>query len=254
VRATLLLAPLAFVLLAATGCGGSDAGEGVKTVTVTTPAATDGTSTSETDTEDVVDTTTEAEPSEASIEIEDQGVGQADQSVSYGLILRNDSSSDDAFDVTISVNILDRSGGILATDSNVISVIPAGETYYFGGETYLEKGGKAAKLDPLVEVGYSDAATYPLPQARRVRVVRDDFGGVEVRGEVENTLESSLSSFARISIVLLSRRGEIVGGAYTYLDADLPPGRRAGFNAYITAAPSRAVDTAKVSVENSVTD
>jgi hypothetical protein len=71
---------------------------------------------------------------------------------------------------------------------------------------------------------------------------------------VHNTLESTLASFARVSIVLFSKTGEIVGGAYTYLTVDLPSGRRAGFSAFITAAPSRAVATAKVSVENVVAE
>jgi hypothetical protein len=233
--------------LALAACGGEPGQEAARTVTVTTTQATATVPVETT-------TTDEAESSEAEVIVEEYGVGQSGESVSYGLVLRNSSSSEDAFDVSVTVNLLDEDKNILATDSNLLTVIPAGEVLYHGSETFLEQRGKADDLEAIIEIGDTGPAEFPLPKVSRVRVSRGDFGDVEVRGEVENTLESKLSSFARIGIVLFDKQGNIVGGSFSYLDADLPPGRRASFVSFISAAPSRAIDSAKASIENSISD
>jgi len=54
----------------------------------------------------------------------------------------------------------------------------------------------------------------------RVRLVKDPYVGLSVNGQVQNNLDAALSQFARISAVVFNASGRIVGGGYTYLDAD----------------------------------
>ncbi len=86
----------------------------------------------------------------------------------------------------------------------------------------------------------------------RVRLVKDPYVGLSVNGQVQNNLDAALSQFARISAVVFNASGRIVGGGYTYLDADLAPGRRAAFSVDITASPSSA-SYARASMDNSIT-
>ena len=66
-----------------------------------------------------------------------------------------------------------------------------------------------------------------------------------------NNLDSPLSQFARITAVVFTASGRVVGGGYTYLDADLPPTRRAAFSTDISGSPSSA-GYARASMDNSI--
>ncbi len=51
-----------------------------------------------------------------------------------------------------------------------------------------------------------------------------------------------------------SRRAVVVGGGFTYLDADLPAGRRAAFDTYVTGIEPGHVAEARASMENEVAE
>jgi len=208
--------------------------------------------------------TTDSEPTDATVDTTDSGeakvvVEKAGFSheaqygeLAYGIVLKNPSSMD-ATEVQVSINMLDKSGTILSTEDSMINVIPAGETYYFGGSTYIE-GSKPKKMEAFVDVGSSESAQYALPEVSKVRIVRDDWGGFSVRGQVKNNLDGTLSSLATITCVVFDKNGKVVGGGFTYLDSDLPSGRTAGFeivNGPGAIPPSKAAE-AKASMDNEV--
>jgi hypothetical protein len=252
-----LVLSLSFLLV---GCGGEKGATAGATVTVTVQATDDETDTSPVDTLEAPTTVTTTEssaatPEDAEIAVRKAGVAQSDGGeVGYGMVLQNLSATDDAIDVTVTVNLLDGSGAILATEAESVNVIPASTTYYLGGSSSVSEG-KVAKLEPIVAVGSSETAQYTLPKVSRVKLIEQEYFGLTVRGEVENTLDQPLSQFAKIGVVVFDAAGKVIGGGFAYLDADLPPGRRAGFSSSngTNAVPVRAAAKAFVTVENEVT-
>jgi len=246
-------AALAFAVAVA-GCGGEKGATAAKTVTVTVQASEGGTTTEPVieETTPSVDTTTASE--EAVVAVAKIGFSQGDNDeIGYGLVLKNQSAKEDALDVEVTINLLDRSGTIVATEAERINVIPAGGTFYLGGASYAT-GEKAVKIEPIVAVGSSDSAQWSLPKVSRVRLVEQEYLGLSVKGQVENTLDQPLSQIAKIGVVVFDKRGNVVGGGFTFLDADLPPGRSASFDAGngVNAIPPRKAAKASASVDNEV--
>ena len=173
--------------------------------------------------------------------------------VGYGLVLNNTSTISDAIDVLVTVNLIDKSGAILKTDNATLNLIPAGDTFYFGGMLGVSKGDKPSKMEAFVDVGSSEDAQYRLPTVTHVRVIKDQYVGVQVRGQVKNDWEDgSLSSSARIGCVLFDASGTVVGGGFGYLMASLPPGRTAAVELVIgpSATPASRVSRAELSIDN----
>ncbi len=172
--------------------------------------------------------------------------------VGYGAVLKN-SGSDDATDVEVIFDFVDKSGTVLASDTAYINVIPAGATYYFGSSTYCEDG-KPRDVETEATVGSWESAAYELPKVSGVKVKTDDWGDMSVVGVVTNPYDESLSSVAHIGIVLMDSKGRVVGGGFTYLDNRLRPGRSARFESTngVSVTPKSRVATVGVSVNNEV--
>ena len=237
------IASLLLVLVFAAGCGSGPAREAAATVTVTVPASETPT------TEQPVP---QSQTKDAAVAVAGKGFSQDDTSVSYGIVLKNKSATEDALDVTVNTNFVDASGTILESESDSVNVIPAGETFYLGGDAFTEGGARVVRMETYAEVGQSETAAYPLPVVSDLRLRHEEYIGLKAYGVVENTLDKPLSQFARIGIVVFDARNRVVSGGFTYLDADLPPGRRAAFDTSIDAAPS-TVRYVRASVDNSVT-
>ncbi len=169
----------------------------------------------------------------------------------YGLVLHNTSTAEDAYDLAITANLLDSAGNVIDTDNTTLSLLPAGETFYFGGEFYDVK--KAKKLEAFVDIGTTEPAQYELPKATNVRLAGDQDFGLRVKGQVKNTHEGTLSEFARIGVVVFDKNDEVIGGGYAFLDANLPSGRTAAFDTGngVSATPRSKAARVKASVENS---
>lgn len=170
----------------------------------------------------------------------------------YGLVLKNTSTSMDAEEVQVTVNLLDKSGTIITTDNQTLSLIPAGGTFYFGGDLSVDKGAQPTKMEAFVDVGTSEAATYNLPKVSRVRVVKDPYAGLSVKGQVTNNLNGANSSTAVIGCVLFDANDKVVGGGYSYLNNDLPSGRTVGFEIMpsVSTSTARKVTRAEASIDN----
>lgn len=247
---------LAIIALVVGACGGSKGETAAETVTVTVSASeTTTTETTTSATESTSTASTPTESKEATVAVGKMGVAQGSQGeVGYGLVLKNLSTTEDAIDVTVTVNILNAAGDILTTEAERVNVIPAGSTYYLGGETYINKNGKATKIEPIVDVGSSEKAAYRLPKVTKVKLTNEEYIGLKVSGEVENTLTQPLSQLAKISAVVFDAKGNVLGGGFAFLDANLPPGTRAGFETAngTGAVPAKRAVLARVSMNNEV--
>lgn len=185
----------------------------------------------------------------ARVVVRDQGFLE-DETIGYGVVLRNTSTTQDALDITVTTNFVDASGVILVTDKHTINVIPAATTYYHGGETFTDDGKHVSRMETTVTVDDSTSAQYELPAMRNIRLYPTKYLGKWVRGEVENTLDTSkrFGSTTRIGIVLFDSRGRAVGGGASLAIGDLPPGRREAFDTAVNA--SRTAKYARASADS----
>lgn len=153
----------------------------------------------------------------------------------------------------MTVNLLDKSGAVLQTENTTLSLIPAGGTWYFGGMLIVDKGDKPRKMEAFVDVGVSESAQYKLPTVTHVRVVKDPYMGVSVKGQVTNEWkDAALSTSARIGCVLFDANDKVVGGGFGYLNSNLPPGRTAAVEATLgpSSTPASKVKRAEMSIDN----
>jgi len=170
----------------------------------------------------------------ATVNVVDAGFTRTDKQtsdISYGIVLENVSTTDDAFDIQVTANFVGPSGTIMLTEGDTIGVIPAGTRYYYAGQTFPSKSDKTTKLETTVTVGSSAPAAYVFPEISDVRMSWDQYLGLQVRGVVKNPYQEAISSYATIFVVCFNESGRVVGGGYTFLDNDLPPGGRAAFEA-----------------------
>jgi hypothetical protein len=169
----------------------------------------------------------------------------------FGIVLRNVSPDEDALDVQVTVNILDAGGRIVKTEVEYFIAIPAGMTYYAGGETIYE-GAQPARLEVRTSVRERQKKSIPaLPTVQNVRVT-EGFLGAELAGEVVNPYTRPLSDLARITFACFDAAGNVIGGGYTFSDADVPPGSRIGFDTFIEGLSAAQIASVQVSVEPEV--
>ena len=149
--------------------------------------------------------------------------------------MQNVSPDEDALDVEVIVNVLDASGRILETDSNTYGAIPAGATYYGGGDAMMTAHAPVppGSTNPRWVEDSARRASDCLRS--RTFVLPKTSSGANVLGEVMNASTRSLSSLARITIVCFDAGGNVIGGGSTFPpgSSDIPPGARFAFDASI---------------------
>jgi len=210
----------AVLLLARAGCG-----TGAETSSTGASEAPDAVATGATESPSP---SLDANSTDAKVPVDGAGFSLGDyEQVGYGLVLKNTSTSMDAEELQVTVSLLDKSGAVVQTENTTLSLIPAGDTWYFGGMLMVNKGDKPRQMEAFVDVGASEAAQYKLPTVTNVRVVKDQFMGVSVKGQVKNEWkDAALSTNARIDRVLFDANDQVVGGGFGYLNSNLPPAER----------------------------
>ncbi|HXH35941.1 MAG TPA: hypothetical protein VNJ54_16295 [Plantibacter sp.] len=172
-------------------------------------------------------------PIPARVVVDKSGFGYVDEygfrELGYGIVLRNASPDQDAFNVQITVNVVDGANRILKSESSYIAMVPASSPYYFGGRLSVNPNETPAKLEITVRVGEGKKKALPLPPVSNLRVFDSGYGSIRVAGEFSNPYTKPMSSIAYISIVLFDAAGSIIGGGFTFPSAEVPPGGRIGF-------------------------
>ena len=190
----------------------------------------------------------------AKVVLEKTGVSSRASSIGstfadYGLVLHNLSPDQDALDVSVLVNVLDASGAILGSDNVRVNDIPAGATFYAGGDVDYNGSAPAASIEATVQVGdHQPKKIGGLPPVSNLRW-SDGFSGAEVAGEFSNPYTQPLSSLAEIGVVCFDSAGNVIGGTYTFPPAEVPPGGRAGFSAEIDGLSAARIASCQASVE-----
>ena len=179
-------------------------------------------------------------------------------SVSYGVVLRNPSTSEDAEDVTVLVNFVDGDNHVVQSATTRVSGIAAASTFNLGGSATLAVQTPVTKLEVVVQTGSFVARSLHIPAAQNLEIVGSqlDPGWVgEVDGEVVNDDATKVLSSAQLSVVLYDASGSVVGGGTGFLLESLPPGTRAYFsaNAGLNDVPLDQASVAAISIEPTYT-
>ena len=179
---------------------------------------------------------------------EEQKLGSGDYGYAeYGLVLRNQSSSRDAIDVTVEVEAVDGRGQSLTDGYSAITLIPAGADFVVSGALIWRGSTGLAGIETEVHVGQTKPRRRKLPAVKHASLTRS--GGVI--GSVTNPYKKPLPASATIYGVVLDRQGRIVAAGYDVTDAVTRPGATVAFDiigSSTTVQPGSA-SSAKVSVD-----
>ena len=161
-------------------------------------------------------------------EIVDFAFTQSDEYVKGIALVRANSEDAVGKFVSLSYNVLDADGQILATEEQIETFSWEGQELGFPIFVSLDAtpGAKAASLDLVVDVGddsYGEEYTTPLPVLEAQSVVKDQYGnGYTASFGFTNEGDEKLEAM-RAAAVCFDNAGKIIGGETTYPDA--LPGR-----------------------------
>jgi hypothetical protein len=167
----------------------------------------------------------------------------------YGIVLRNSTPGQDAIGVTVTVNVVDASNGVLKTDTTRIAAIAASTTYYFGGAVPLDASAAPANLQVNVQVEAGRPARLRLPPVSNLTATADSSGGAHVQGQLSNPYTKPMSSLTRITSVVFDAAGNVIGGGITFPAAPIPPGARVGFDMPIAGVTLDRIGSVQASAE-----
>ena len=158
--------------------------------------------------------------------------------LTYGLMLRNESPNQDAYDITVLVNMVDDTNRLWGSKSTKIVGIPAGQTFAMGDALGFAGPPPVTRLEVVIQVaGRAPAAKRPvfldvMPTTRDVVFLPDSdpqWVGA-IKGELITQHARLILARTRLSAVVLDHFGNVVGGARGTSSAALPPGARVVFS------------------------
>lgn len=179
--------------------------------------------------------------------------------LTYGLLLRNESPNQDAYDITVLVNMVDDTNRLWGSKSTKIIGIPAGQAFAMGDSLNFAGPPPVTRLEVVIQVaGRAPAVKRPvflavMPTVRDVVFEPDsdpEWVGA-IKGELITQHAKLVLSRTRMSAVVLDHFGNIVGGARGTSSASLPPGARVvfGMTSAVTGVPMLKAAVAVISYE-----
>jgi hypothetical protein len=149
--------------------------------------------------------------------------------LSYGLMLHNESSTQDAKNVMVQTNFVLADGFLLGTDSQRLDWIAAGADYALGNTVSFPGLAPIVRLETVITVGAFAKASLTFPTLANIHLVPQVFdpnwlGTVE--GELQNTDPLLILRNAQCTAVVFDAAGNILGGGSGYAFQTLPPGAR----------------------------
>jgi hypothetical protein len=177
----------------------------------------------------------------------------AGASVSFGVVLRNESPDEDALQIYALVNMVGPDNKLIGTSSQNLAGLPAGSEYALGGEIYFPGAAPVQRLEVVVTVGKHGPKSLRAPLFSNVHPAANPYepawlGSVE--GEVLNNFAGMTMQNAQISAVVFDAAGNVIGGGTGFSVASLPPLARevfvlqSGFRSIPTANAASAMVSA----------
>ena len=157
-------------------------------------------------------------------EIVEFGFGRGTSGYIQGMVVaRTDSAAMIGEFATVSVNFLDASGGIVATEDQVEGFSWVGQELAFPVR-FDDEAAVVVSMDPVMtfsDYGSSEPSKTPLPVLETTEIVDGKYDSFAVSFEFTNETDEELS--LRVGIVCYDEAGKVIGGGTTYPDA--PPNR-----------------------------
>lgn len=152
-------------------------------------------------------------------------------SVSYGIILANESKARDALDVKVLVNFVMSDNRLIGSATEHVDRIAAGTQQAVGGDLLFPGGAPIARLEIVATTAGAGPATHTFPGLSAIRVMPSPYepnwaGSVE--GEVQNDSGKTLSR-GDLYAVVFDAEGNVLGGGHGSFFAPLPPSTRLFF-------------------------
>jgi hypothetical protein len=153
--------------------------------------------------------------------------------VSYGVVLRNTSPSQDALQVYTLVNFVGPDNRLVGSATTTVAGIPAAQNYALGGELHFPGGvPQIARLEVVVQIGDRGANKLRQPTITNIQLAPSLFepqwmGAVE--GEVSNNALRLVLQNTELSAVVFDASGNVIGGGQGFAFASLPPAAREFF-------------------------
>ena len=150
-------------------------------------------------------------------------------SVSYGVILKNTSSTQDALTLSTLVNFVGADNRLIGSVSGGLSGIAAGSEYALGGDLSFTGAAPVDHLEVVVQVGGRAPHKLTMPGLANIHLEPSPYdpgwlGSVE--GELINDHTAVTLQTAQLSAVIFDTAGNVVGGGTGFAFASLPPGAR----------------------------
>jgi hypothetical protein len=193
--------------------------------------------------------------------VEKQGFSQRNDklgtgsTISYGLLLKNTSNTQDATETYLLINFAIAGGELVGTVTKKVDLVAAAGNYAFGDSLHLRTQAPVSNLEVTIKVlAHEPGKPRILPHFVNVRILpsETDSGWIgEVDGEIVNDTSPQTLAVAKLSIVLLDATGRIVGGGNTTTFSPLPSGSRMVFLARsgFTAVPASNATSYIISVD-----
>jgi hypothetical protein len=135
--------------------------------------------------------------------------------VTYGLVLVNRSRRFAARGVVTSVTLEDASGSPVASERRTLTAIPAGGTFYVGGETDTTvPASTIARLQVRIKVKSNQRQRMALPRVTHTSVTKDQAEGWRVSGVMTNPYKRPINGYDGAACAVVFDAHRIVLGGY----------------------------------------
>lgn len=161
-----------------------------------------------------------SDDSEPSVKLVAQGFGQSDEYPTGIAIVTTDSRASIGESVTVSANLLDAKGQILATEEQVeqFNWVDQQLVLPISFDLSNQPRAKATKMEASASIsdyGMGGEEKAPLPALNSAEVKKSEYGGWTASFAFKNTTEDALKDM-RVGIVCYDKAGSIVGGSSEY--------------------------------------
>jgi hypothetical protein len=150
--------------------------------------------------------------------------------LSYGVVLRDSSPTEDAQNVYVIVNMVAPDGELVGSKSQNVKLVPAAATFALGDSLRLRTQAPVSRLEITIRVGaHEPKQQHDMPEFANIRLLPSAFdpGWVsEVDAEIVNVDTPKTLASANVSLVVLDSAGNPLGGGHGYSTASLPSGSR----------------------------
>ena len=167
--------------------------------------------------------------------------------ISYGLILRNESASLTALDISVTTTFLDSLGRSIGSDGETITGVPPEGVFNVGGSISPNISLTVSRLQVSLKIGGLTTEQLILPSATNVKATPGYLGSVI--GSLHNPYNKLLPSNATIYIVYLNAKGQIVGGDNETAGAAVTPDATVTFSDTLLSMTVNKATVVRASVD-----